>query len=206
MRRFRFGVIGESTGTATALVDRARHAEDLGYSTFLLRDHFVGEPFGHQLAPLIALTAAATATTTIRLGTLVLANDNRHPVMLAKEAATLDVVSGGRLELGLGAGWLRSEYEAAGIPFDAPGERVRRLGESIHLLKSLFDGSPVTFDGLHYRVTGLDSFPRPVQRPRPPLLVGAGSPRMLRLAGREADIVGILPKALPTGTISEDLS
>jgi probable F420-dependent oxidoreductase len=172
----------------------------------LLRDHFVGEPFGHQLAPLIALTAAATATTTLRVGTLVLANDYRHPVMLAKEAATLDVFSGGRLELGLGAGWLRSEYEAAGIPFDTPGDRVSRLEESIRLLKALLDGEPATFGGSHYQVVELDSFPRPTQRPHPPLLVGAGSQRMLRLAGQEADIVGILPKALPNGTISADLS
>jgi probable F420-dependent oxidoreductase len=178
----------------------------LGYDTLLLRDHFVAEPFGHQLAPLIALTAAAGATSTLRVGTLVLANDYRHPVLLAKEAATLDVLSGGRLELGLGAGWLSAEYAAAGVAFDPPGDRVSRLEESIRLLMALFEGDPVTFDGRHYQVTELDSFPRPAQRPHPPLLVGAGSRRMLGLAGRHADIVGILPKALPSGTISEDIS
>lgn len=206
MRRFRFGVICESVTTPAELIGLARRAEDLGYSTLLLRDHFVGEPFGHQLAPLVALTAAAAATSTLRVGTLVLANDYRHPVMLAKEAATLDVVSNGRLELGLGAGWLRSEYEAGGIPFGSPGERVSRLEEAIYLLKALFGGAPVTLDGNHYHVAELDNFPQPIQRPHPPLLVGAGSPRMLRLAGREADIVSLLPKALPNGTISADLS
>jgi probable F420-dependent oxidoreductase len=206
MRHFRFGVVGESIGSATELVDRARRAEELGYDTLLLRDHFVAEPFGHQLAPLIALTAAAGATSTLRVGTLVLANDYRHPVLLAKEAATLDVLSGGRLELGLGAGWLSAEYAAAGVAFDPPGDRVSRLEESIRLLMALFEGDPVTFDGRHYQVTELDSFPRPAQRPHPPLLVGAGSRRMLGLAGRHADIVGILPKALPSGTISEDIS
>jgi probable F420-dependent oxidoreductase len=206
MKHFRFGVVGESIGSATELVDRARRAEELGYDTLLLRDHFVAEPFGHQLAPLIALSAAAGATSTLRVGTLVLANDYRHPVLLAKEAATLDVLSGGRLELGLGAGWLSAEYAAAGVAFDPPGDRVSRLDESIRLLKALFEGGPVTFDGRHYHVTELDNYPRPAQRPHPPLLVGAGSRRMLGLAGRHADIVGILPKALPSGTISEDIS
>jgi probable F420-dependent oxidoreductase len=206
MRHFRFGVVGESIESATELVDCARRAEELGYDTLLLRDHFVAEPFGHQLAPLIALTAAAGATSTLRVGTLVLANDYRHPVLLAKEAATLDMLSGGRLELGLGAGWLGAEYAAAGFAFDPPGDRVSRLEESVRLLKALFEGGPVTFDGRHYQVKELDSFPRPAQRPHPPLLVGAGSRRMLGLAGRHADIVGILPKALPSGTISEDIS
>lgn len=206
MRQFRFGVVGESVGTSADLVDSARRAEDLGYDTLLLRDHFVAEPFGHQLAPLIALTAAAGATSRLRVGTLVLANDYRHPVLLAKEAATLDVLSGGRLELGLGAGWLSAEYAAAGLTFDPAGDRVGRLEESIRLLKALFEGGPVTFEGRHYQISGLESFPRPAQRPHPPLLVGAGSRRMLGLAGRHADIVGILPKALPNGTISEDIS
>ena len=136
---------------------------------------------------------------------MVLDNDFRHPVVLAKEAATLDALSGGRLELGLGAGWLREEYDQAGMPFDAGGVRVGRLEESLRVLKGLFAGSPFTFSGTHYSINGLRSFPEPVQRPHPPILVGAGSRRMLGIAGREADIVGILPKALPDGTISEDM-
>ena len=205
-RRFRFGVVGETIRSGEKLVAEARRAEDLGYSTLLLRDHFVPEPFGHQLAPMVALMAAANATRTLRIGTLVLDNDYRHPVLLAKEAATLDLLSGGRLELGVGAGWMSDEYERAGMPFDAAGVRVSRLEESLRILKDLLAGSPVTVTGTHYALSGLESFPRPAQQPHPPLLVGAGSRRMLGIAGREADIVGILPKALPNGTISEDLS
>jgi probable F420-dependent oxidoreductase len=205
-RRFRFGVVGESIRSAKELVAEASHAEELGYATLLLRDHFVAAPFGYQLAPMVALTAAANATRTLRVGTLVLDNDYRHPVMLAKEAATLDAISDGRFELGLGAGWLRDEYLSAGLPFEAPAVRVGRLEESLQVIKGLLSGSPVRFSGDHYTVTDLENFPPPVQRPHPPLLVGAGSRRMLGMAGREADIVGILPKALPNGTISEDLS
>ena len=204
-RPFRFGVVGESAASGKQLLEEARRAEDLGYATFLLRDHFVADTFGPQLAPLPALTAVASATARLRIGTLVLDNDYRHPVILAKEAATLDHLSGGRLELGIGAGWLRDEYDRAGMSFDPPGVRVGRLEESLTLLKGLLSGSAVTFAGTHYSVSGLDTFPEPAQRPRPPILVGAGSRRMLGIAGREADIVGILPKALPGGTISDDL-
>jgi probable F420-dependent oxidoreductase len=204
-RRFRFGVVGESIRSGEQLLATAHRAEELGYSTLVLRDHFVGEPFGDQLAPLVALTAVAGATRTLRVGTQVLDNDYRHPVLLAKEAATLDLLSGGRLELGLGAGWLREEYQRAGMPFAAAGVRVSRLEESLEILKGLFSGSPFSFCGDHYQVAGLESFPRPAQRPHPPVLVGAGSRRMLGIAGRRADIVGILPRALPNGTISEDL-
>ena len=206
MRPFRFGVLGEQIRSGGELVATARRAEALGYATLLLRDHFVPEPFGDQLAPMVALTAAAGATRTLRVGTLVLDNDYRHPVLLAKEAATLDLLSGGRFELGIGAGWLREEYRRAGMPFDAPGVRVGRLEESLRVLKGLLAGGPLEFDGVHYSVAGLEGFPPPVQRPRPPILVGAGSRRMLGIAGREADIVGILPRALPDGTISEALS
>ncbi len=204
-RPFRFGVIGEGIRSAEDLRAEAGRAEALGYATLLLRDHFVGEPFGDQLAPMVALTAAAAATRTLRVGSLVLDNDYRHPVLLAKEVATLDLVSGGRFELGIGAGWLRDEYERAGIPFDPPAVRVGRLEESVRLLKSLLSGSGASFEGEHYSVSGIESFPTPVQRPHPPILVGAGSRRMLGIAGREADVVGILPKALPDGTISEEL-
>jgi probable F420-dependent oxidoreductase len=205
-RRFRFGVVGESVRDGTRLLEEARRAERLGYSTLLLRDHFVREPFGDQLAPMVALTAAAAATRTLRVGTLVLDNDYRHPALLAKEAATLDVLSGGRFELGIGAGWLREEYEQAGIPFDPPGVRVDRLEESIQVVKRLLSGAPSKFSGSYYSLHGLESYPEPAQRPHPPILVGAGSRRMLGLAGREADVVNILPKALPNGTISEELS
>ena len=204
-RTFRFGVVGEGIRSGPELVATARRAEELGYDTLLLRDHFVAAPFGDQLAPMVALMAAAAATRTLRVGTLVLDNDYRHPVLLAKEAATLDLLSGGRFELGIGAGWARDEYERAGMAFDPPGIRVDRLEEAVRVLKGLFAGSVLTFPGHHYSVTELQSFPMPAQRPHPPILIGAGSRRMLSIAGREADIVGILPRALPDGTISDDL-
>jgi probable F420-dependent oxidoreductase len=181
-RPFRFGVVGEGIRSGRQLLERACRAEELGYATLLLRDHFVAEPFGDQLAPMVALTAAAAATRTLRVGSLVLDNDYRHPVLLAKEAATLDLLSGGRFELGIGAGWLREEYRRAGMPFDAPGVRVGRFEESLRVLKGLLAGPAFTFAGAHYSVTGLEGFPRPVQRPRPPILVGAGSKRMLGIA------------------------
>ncbi|XRQ16115.1 TIGR03621 family F420-dependent LLM class oxidoreductase [Actinomadura welshii] len=203
-KNFRFGVVGESIRSGADLTRTARRAEELGYHVLVLRDHFVTEPFGDQLAPMVALACAASATSTLRLGTMVLANDYRHPVMLAKEAATLDHLSGGRFELGVGAGWLRAEYEAAGMPFDAAGTRVGRLEESLQILRSLLDGRRTAFAGEHYRIGGLTAFPPPGRRP--PLVVGAGSGRMLGIAGRHADTVGVLPRALPEGAISEELT
>jgi probable F420-dependent oxidoreductase len=135
---------------------------------------------------------------------MVLAVDYRHPVMLAKEAATLDVLSGGRLELGLGAGWLRREYESAGLPFDSPGTRIDRLDETIQILDGLFGDDPFSFAGKHHTVTELEGHPKPAQRPRPPLLIGGGRRRVLTLAGREADIVGILTTSVATGTVVDD--
>ncbi|MEV5831401.1 TIGR03621 family F420-dependent LLM class oxidoreductase [Spirillospora sp. NPDC052242] len=203
-RAFRFGVVGESIRSGAELAATARRAEELGYATLTLRDHFVPEPFGDQLAPMVALASAAAVTRTLRLGTMVLANDHRHPVLLAKEAATLDHLSGGRFELGVGAGWLRAEYAAAGIPFDDAGTRVGRLEESLRILRSLLAGEKTVFAGEHYRIDGLTVFPRPARRP--PLVVGAGSARMLGIAGRHADTVGILPRALPEGAISDEIT
>lgn len=203
-RPFRFGVINEQMESASAWTERARRAEDQGYATFLIRDHFVADPFPDQFAPLTALMAAASVTTTLRVGTLVIDNDYRHPAVLAKEAATLDVLSSGRLELGLGAGWLRAEYEKAGIPFDTPGTRIARLEESIHVLKGLFAGGPLTFAGRHYSINGLNGFPLPLQRPHPPILVGGGGQRILTLAGRVADTVGILNTSVATGVQLDD--
>jgi probable F420-dependent oxidoreductase len=203
-RPFRFGVLGEHIRTRNELIETARKAEGSGYATFLLRDHFVEEPFGHQLAPLTALATVAAITSTLRVGTLVFANDYRHPVMLAKEAATLDVLSGGRFELGLGAGFLRPEYGAAGMPFDPPGVRVQRFEESLQILKGMFATEPLTFRGKHYTVTDLDSFPKPVQQPRPLILVGAGGRRMLSIAARHADIIGLLTVNTTSGQMVDD--
>lgn len=203
-RPFRFGVINETPLQGAEFACHVRRIEELGYSTYLIRDHFVPDFFGDQLAPVPAMMAAAAATTTLRVGTLVLDNDFRHPVMLAKEAATIDVLSGGRLELGIGAGWLRREYDLAGIDYDRAGVRISRLEESLNILKGLLAGGAYSFAGEHYDVADLDNFPKPVQRPRPPILVGGGKPRMLRLAGREADIISLLTTSVATGTMEND--
>lgn len=200
----RFGVIDESSQTKAMLLHRAQQAERLGYATFLLRDHFVAGEFAHQLAPIAGLMAAAAATTTLRIGSLVFANDYRHPAVLAKEAATIDVLSDGRFELGIGAGWLKAEYEETGLIFDPAGMRVERLRESVQILKALFGQEIVTYRGHHYSLTQYASFPKPVQRPRLPIMIGAGAKRMLELAAQEADIIGILPKAVAAGSISDD--
>lgn len=187
--RFRFGQLVMAPATSRAeWVARARAAEGEGYATFQVSDHFDRSP----AAPLIVLAAVAQATSTIRLGTLVLANDFRHPAVLAKELATLDVICDGRLEIGLGAGWMPADYAVSGIAFDAPGRRVSRLAETVDILRAtLAGGDPVTLVGDHYAVDGLRSVPSPLQRPRPPLLIGGGRRRVLSLAGRQADVVSV---------------
>jgi probable F420-dependent oxidoreductase len=205
-RPFRFGVFAETARSREALLDTARRAESSGYATFLIRDHFIAEPFGHQLAPLTVLATVASVTSTLRVGSLILANDYRHPVILAKEVATLDVLSNGRVELGLGAGFSQAEYDHAGMRFDPPGVRVERLEEAIRVLKGLFADAPLTFTGKHYSVTHFDSFPKPVQRPHPPILVGAAGKRMLSIAAREADIIGFQTVSTVNGVVSNDPS
>jgi probable F420-dependent oxidoreductase len=206
LRPFRFGTIHEEPQGPATWKDHLRRIEDLGFSTFLIRDHFVPDFFGDQPAPLVALANAAGLTTRLRLGTMVLAVDYRHPVMLAKEAATLDLLSGGRLELGLGAGWLRREYESAGFTFDSAGTRIDRLEEMVRILDGLFGAGPFSFTGKHYVVAALDGHPKPAQRPRPPILIGGGRRRVLTLAGRLADIVGIQTNSVATGTVVDDAS
>ena len=188
-RKFRFGVQLATASSAEEWVGLARRAEELGYSSVLMPDHF-----GEQFAPGPALMAAAAATTDLRIGALVYGNDYRHPVMAAKEVATLDVLSGGRMEFGIGAGWMTSDYEESGMPLDRPGVRIERLAESLEICKRLFSDEEVTFEGEHYRIDGLDGLPKPVQQPHPPVLVGGGGERVLSFAAREADIVGINPK------------
>lgn len=149
-------------------------------------DHFTD-----QFAPVPALMAAADATERLRVGALVWDNDYRHPVVLAKELATIDLLSQGRLEIGLGAGWMATDYEQAGIPYDTPKIRVDRFVEGIRVVKGVFADGPFDFSGEHYTITGYEGHPKPVQRPHPPLLIGGGGPRVLRIAAQEADIVGI---------------
>ena len=158
----------------------------MGYSVLYMPDHF-----GHQLAPIAALMAAADATTTLRIGSLVFDNDYRHPVVLAKEAATLDLLSVGRLELGMGAGWMVSDYEESGIAYDPAGTRIERLEEAIAIVKKCFAGEAFSFQGKHYSINGFEGTPLPVQKPHPRLLLGGGGRRMLGLAAREADVVHV---------------
>lgn len=201
-RPFRFGILAENARSRSTLLETARRAENAGFDTLLLRDHFIEEPFGHQLAPIPALATVAAATDRLRLGTLVCANDYRHPVILAKEAATLDLLSDGRFELGLGAGFSQAEYEQAGMPFDQAGLRVDRLQEAIQVVKGLWTAEAFTFNGEHYTIDGLASFPRPCQRPHPPIHLGGAGPRMLRLAAREASIVGIQTVSTTSGRVN----
>ncbi len=187
-RPFRFGVHTSDAPTGEQWATAARRYETLGFSTLMLRDHF-----DQQLAPIAAMTAAACATETLRVGCLVFANDYRHPLVLAKELATLDRLSGGRVEVGLGAGWMASDYEQAGLAFDAPRDRVSRLEEAVTVIKAFFAGGSVKFSGDHYTIAGHEMYPPTVRQPRPPILLVAGGPRMTRFAAREADIVAINP-------------
>lgn len=197
-RPLRFGVQCNGSTDAAEWTDMARKIEDLGYSTLSVADHF-----DNDLSPVPALTAAAAATTTLRVGALVFANDFRHPVVLARDCATLDLMSGGRLELGLGAGWQRSDYDTTGIAYDRPGIRIDRLGEALSILKSCFGGEPFDFAGDHYRISAFTGRPAVVQSPHPPILIGGGGRRILSLAAREADIIGINP-SLHAGRIDEE--
>jgi probable F420-dependent oxidoreductase len=172
--------------SAKAWKEKARQAEALGYSTLYLPDHFTD-----QLGPVAALMSAADATTRLRVGSLVFDNDYRHPVVLAKEAATIDLLSDGRFDLGLGAGWMASDYEQAGIPYDSAGTRISRMEEGLKIIKGLFTGEPFTFAGEHYQVAAIEGSPLPIQKPHPPILLGGGGRRMLSLAAREADIVNV---------------
>ena len=165
----------------------ARKAEDLGYSTLYVPDHFVDHPLG----PIPTIAAVAAWTTTLNVGTLVLGNDYRHPVVLAKEAATIDLLSEGRLEFGIGAGWMTVDYEKAGMQLDRPGVRIARLKESVAILKGMWAEGPFSLAGEHYTVTDLDGDPMPFTPGGPKLVIGGGGPKVLTYAAQTADIVGI---------------
>jgi probable F420-dependent oxidoreductase len=185
-RRFRFGVSNHGS-TPMDWQRFARHVEDLGFSTLVISDHFGT----NQLAPLPALMAAGAATSTLRLAAIVLNNDFRHPAVMAKEAATVDVLTGGRLELGLGAGWELSDYTSSGITFGRPRERLAKLTETIRICKALFTGEAITFRGDYYQIDNLTGFPLPLQKPHPPIMIGGRQRQLLSLAAREANIIGV---------------
>jgi probable F420-dependent oxidoreductase len=177
----------------------ARQVEALGYHTLVMPDHF-GARFA--LAP--ALVLAAEATSWLRVGSLVYDNDFRHPALLAQEVASIDLLTDGRFEFGLGAGWLKSEYDAAGMPFDEGKTRVERMAEALHIVKALFAATPVTYEGRHYRLTGLTGSAKPKQEPHPPVLIGGGGRQLLTLAAKEADIISIMPRSRRDGSGLED--
>ncbi|HET9458305.1 MAG TPA: TIGR03621 family F420-dependent LLM class oxidoreductase [Candidatus Limnocylindrales bacterium] len=181
---------GDASNLAT-LSERARRAEAIGVRTLVIPDHLVAIP-----APIAWLATIAAVTERLRISPFVLNNDLRHPAILAKELATLDVLSGGRLDVAIGAGWNEPEYAAIGLPFEPVGVRVARLSEAIAVLKGCFGDGPFSFAGAHYRITDYDAFPKPVQRPHPPIFIGGGGKRTLTLAGREADVVGLAPRTL----------
>ncbi|GAA5047242.1 LLM class F420-dependent oxidoreductase [Nocardia callitridis] len=197
VRPFRFAAAGEGNqqeGGARKFVATAQQAEEYGYDTFAVPDHL-----GPQIGPIAALGALTQATSKIRLATSVLANGFRHPVVLAKDLATIDVLSKGRLEVGLGAGWKQDEFLAAGIPYEAPSVRIEKLEETLIILDTLLRGQECHFEGKHFQVRGIKGTPRPRQGPRPPLCAGGGGPKMLRLAAKYSDVISIVPRTTKEG-------
>jgi probable F420-dependent oxidoreductase len=185
---FRFGISASWASSGGDWLDLARRAEALGYDSLLMPDHL-----GRQLSPIGALAAAAAVTTRLHIGSFVYANDYRHPLLLAREAATLDHLSGGRLEFGIGAGWHVPDYRQLGMPYDRPGLRIDRMVESLAIIKRLLAGERVTHHGPHYHLDGARLAPPPVQA-AVPIVIGGGGPRMLRIAARQANVVGLLPQ------------
>lgn len=191
MRPFRFLTESWPITDGRSLMADARRAESMGYSALVIPDHLVD-----QLAPIPVLAVVAAATERLRIAPFVLNNDLRQPAVLAQDLASLDVLSGGRLEIAIGAGWNKPEYDRIGLPFDPVATRVARLEEAIAVLKGALGEGPFSFHGAFYTIDGLDGYPKPVQRPHPPLFIGGGGRRTLTLAGREADIVGLAPRIL----------
>jgi len=199
MAPFRFAVQLSNASSGASWRDLARTIEGLGYSTLFIPDHFED-----QFGPLVALTVAAEATSALKVGSLVFGNDYRHPIVLAKEIATLDLMSEGRVEFGLGAGWMTTDYEQSGIPNDPPGVRISRMAESLAVMKSLWSTGAATFAGEHYTIAGAVGAPLPHSRPYPKVIIGGGGKRVLGIAAREADIVGVNP-SLAAGHVGAEV-
>jgi probable F420-dependent oxidoreductase len=192
VRPFTFLAAVQAVMDGKGLAAEARRAESMGYHALVVPDHLI-----EQLSPIPALATIAAATDRLRIAAFVHNNDLRHPAVLAQDLASLDVLSGGRLDVAIGAGWNKPEYDAIGLPFDPTPVRQARLEEGITILKGCFADGPFSFAGEHYTITDLDAYPKPVQRPHPPFLIGGGGGRTLALAGREAAIVGLAPRILP---------
>ena len=194
MRPFRFLADPSEVVNGKALAATARRAEAMGYSALMIPDHLVD-----ILAPVPALATIAAVTERIRIGTFVFNNDLRHPAVLAHDLASLDVLSDGRLEIGIGAGWNVPEYEAIGLPFDRTPVRVERMKEGVAVLKGCFAEGPFSFSGTSYTIGEYDFLPKPVQKPHPPFLIGGGGRRTLTFAAREANTIGLAPRILANG-------
>jgi len=201
MKPFRFGINARDARSRAEWQDKARRIEALGYAVLLVPDHLAA-----MLATIPAVVSAADATKSLRVGTNVLNNDLRHPVLLAREAATIDLLTDGRFELGLGAGYVRSEYDQAGLRFDRGSVRVERLAEAVTIIKGLLSGGVVNFAGQHYRVTGHEIYPLPVQRPHPPIIIGGNGLRLLTLAAKEANTVNLTGITFTGGGTVPDMS
>ncbi len=186
IKPFRFGVQLQKSESGADWVEQARRIESHGYAVATMPDHFDA-----QFAPVPALQAILSATTTLRASALVFDNDYKHPLVLAKELATMDVLSGGRVEIGLGAGWMIADYEQAGMTYDRAGVRIDRFVEGLAVIKGVMGDEPFSFEGEHYVIRNHDGFPKPLQGPHPPVIIGGGGPRVLGIAAREADIVGV---------------
>ena len=193
-KNFRFGLYADISPVRREWVEKARKTENLGFDTLIVGEHTVV-----PMSPFLAMLAAAEATKHLRVGVHVLGNDFHNPVMLAMEAATLDILSEGRFELGLGTGWYAGDYKSTGIPLDSPGIRVSRMEEAVQILKSAFSGEEFSFQGKFYKVENFKLPGMPIQRPHPPLLIGGGGKRVLSFAAREADIVGLNILTTPDG-------
>jgi len=196
VRPFRFLANASEIVTGSELVDRARRAEDMGYHALVVPDHLLG-----QLSPIVAMTTIVAATSTLRVSAFVMNNDLRHPAVVGQDLASIDVLSGGRLDVAIGAGWNKPEYDAIGLAFDPAPMRQARLAESITVLKGVFSGASFSFSGEHYTITDYTGEPVPVQRPYPPFFVGGGGRRTLGLAAREANIVGLAPRIQSNGVL-----
>ena len=194
MKPFRFLAEARAIASASELAETARRAEGIGIDTLVIPDHLIP-----QLAPIPAMATIAAATDRLRVAGFVLNNDLRHPAVLAQDLASIDVLSRGRLDVAIGAGWNRPEYEAIGLSFDPTPVRQARLSEAIAVLKGCFADGPFSFSGAHYTINDYDAEPKPVQRPHPPFLIGGGGRRTLTLAAREAQIVGLAPRILRNG-------
>ena len=188
-RELRFGICTDQNLPFETLVERWQYFERLGFDSVWDCDHFnqPSRPDGPYFESWTLLAALAARTTRIRVGVLVSSNTFRHPALLAQQAVTLDHVSNGRLELGLGAGWFVPEHERFGLPFPPPGERVGRFREAVEIVDSLLRHEATTFEGRYYRLTEASVRPAPLQKPRPPLTLGAHRPRMLRICAEYAD-------------------